>query len=358
MSTENKSEVRSQKSEVKDRAKDERTQHRDDRLAIFYITRPGHTLAERIAHLYPHGEIEKFSIHAFSKKWKSSKYIICIMATGIVVRAVAPLVEDKKKDPAVVVLDEKGRHAISLLSGHIGGANNLASEIADYLGAKAVITTASDVQGKLSLDLWAMEHNLYVDDYEKLKTLSAKIVNGQKVTLISDCPWEAECLPEEFTVVDSVEDADMIISEKIIDQDALFLRPRNLFAGIGCNRRTAKEEIAEVFNSVLSEEKLSVHSVRNIASIDLKKDEQGLLEFAHDARLPIDYFSKDDLNDAAMKYNIEASSAVKAATGAVAVAEPAAILAAMKICNDVTIIRPKEKRGNVTLAIAKARFML
>jgi cobalamin biosynthesis protein CbiG len=267
-------------------------------------------------------------------------------------------VEDKKKDPAVVVLDEKGRHAISLLSGHIGGANNLASEIADYLGAKAVITTASDVQGKLSLDLWAMEHNLYVDDYEKLKTLSAKIVNGQKVTLISDCPREAECLPEEFTVVDSVEDADMIISEKIIDQDALFLRPRNLFAGIGCNRRTAKEEIAEVFNSVLSEEKLSVHSVRNIASIDLKKDEQGLLEFAHDARLPVEFFSRDDLNDAAMKYNIEASSAVKAATGAVAVAEPAAILGAMKICNDVTIIRPKEKRGNVTLAIAKARFML
>jgi cobalamin biosynthesis protein CbiG len=358
MGTDNKAEVKSQKSKVSKRPEDKSARRRDARPSIYYITRSGHELAERIAHKYPRAEIEKFGMHAFSEKWKTSKSIICIMAAGIVVRAVAPLVEDKKKDPAVVVLDEKGRYAISLLSGHMGGANHLATEIAEYIGAQAVITTASDVQGKLSLDLWAMEKNLYVDDFEKLKKLSSRIVNGQKITLKSDCPLQAGHIPDEFTIVKSAGDADMIISERIINKDALFLRPGNLFAGIGCNRGTAKEEIAEVFNAVLLEEMLSVHSVKGLASIDLKKDEEGLLNFAHDAGLSIEFYSKDDLNSAAHDYNIKASRAVKAATGAIAVAEPAAVLGAMKIRNNVKIIKPKEKRGNVTLALAKAELSL
>ena len=230
------------------------TEHRQ---IIFYITDNGHNLAEKIAGLYHDAEILRFNSKKFADRWTTSKNIICIMATGIAVRAAALLLKDKRTDPAVVVLDEKGSFVISLLSGHIGGANMLAQRIADFLGAQAVITTASDVQGKLALDLWASENNLYIEDFEKLKNLSAKIVTNRKIKVHTDYSLNTEKMPEEFTIVDSPDQADIIISNGIMEQDALFLRPKNLFAGIGCNRGTAKEEIKEIVDAVLQREKLS-----------------------------------------------------------------------------------------------------
>jgi cobalamin biosynthesis protein CbiG len=345
MSTGSKSELKSQELGVRSQV-------------IFYITDGGRRLAEKLAEGFPGSEIVKFSSKSFGDKWALSKNIICIMATGIVVRTAAPLLKDKKTDPAVVVLDEKGQYAISLLSGHMGGANALAEEVAAYLGAQAVITTASDVQGRLSLDLWAKEHDLYIEDFEKLKKLSTRIVNGQKVKLYSDCPIDEGHVPDEFEPADSAEQAEIVVSYRTINTDALMLRPGVLFVGIGCNRGTGKAEIGEVFHEVLREEGLSINSVKGIASIDVKQDEQGLLDFAEDTGLDIEFFSKDVLNDAASLYNIAPSEAVRAATGAVAVAEPAAAAGAEKIFNDCTIITPKVKRGNVTLAIAKAKYTL
>lgn len=280
------------------------------------------------------------------------------MATGIVVRTLAPLLKDKKTDPAVVVLDEKGEYVISLLGGHLGGANALAKEIAGHLGSQPVITTASDVQGKTALDIWASEKGLYVEDYVGLKKLSTKIVNGQKIKVRLEVPADEKNLPKEFEIVGPNKKADMVITNKLLNEKALFLRPANLFVGIGCNRGTSKEEIREVFNAILKREKLSIHSVSSLASIDLKKDEQGLIDFAADIGLNIDFFSKDTLNRIASKYNIAESEAVRAATGAVAVAEPAAVSGAKKTFAHCTIIMPKVKRGNVTLAIAEAKFML
>jgi cobalamin biosynthesis protein CbiG len=325
---------------------------------IFYITDGGRRLAEKLAEGFPGSEVVKFSSKSFGDKWTLSKNIICIMATGIVVRTAAPLLKDKKTDPAVVVLDEKGQYTVSLLSGHVGGANALAEEVAAYLGAQAVITTASDVQGRLSLDLWAVAHNLYIEDFEKLKKLSTRIVNGQKVTFYSDCPIDEGHVPDEFEQADSAEQAEIVVSEGIMNTDALMLRPGVLFVGIGCNRGTEKAEIADVFHGVLQKEGLSINSVKGIASIDVKQDEQGLLDFAEDIGLDIEFFSKDVLNDAVSVYNIAPSEAVRAATGAAAVAEPAAVAGAKKIFDDCTIITPKVKRGNVTLAIAKAKYTL
>ena len=125
-----------------------------------------------------------------------------------------------------------------------------------------------------------------------------------------------------------------------------------------CNRGTAKEEIKEIVDAVLQREKLSTGSINSICTIDLKKDEHGLLEFACDNGLSIEFFSKDDLNNAAFTYNIAESEVVRAATGATAVAEPAAVLGAKKRHGNCAIIVRKEKRGNVTLAIAKAEFTL
>ena len=326
--------------------------------AIFYITDNGFHLAQSIRELLSDAEIVRYKAEVFRDKWSSTKNIICIMATGIVVRVIAPLLKDKKTDPAVVVLDEKGEYVISLLSGHLGGANALTRGIAECIGGHAVITTASDVQGKVALDLWAAEENLYVEDYEKLKHLSAKIVNGKSVSVRTEHIFRSAHIPEEFDMVGQGDQADIIISSRLFKSDALILRPKTFFAGIGCNRGTSKDEIRTTVRQVLEEHKLSVNSIARLATIDLKNDEQGLLDFADEEGLGIDFFSKNDLNGAVLKHNIASSDAVMAATGTAAVAEPAAILAARKRFHNSTVVIPKEKRGNVTLSIVKAEFVL
>lgn len=335
-----------------------RTGSTEHRPVIFYITRGGHELAKKIAGLYPDAELLKFNTVLFASKWRKAGKIICIMATGIVVRTMAFLLEDKKNDPAVVVLDEKGKYAVSLLSGHIGGANALAKRIADYIGGYAVITTASDVLGKVALDLWAAERNLFVEDHEKLKSLSTRIVNGGQIRVHSGYDFNEKQMPEEFIMVGPNDKPDIIISHRLFDSKALFLRPGNLFIGIGCNRGTSVNEIEEVTRSVLEEEKLSFSSIGSLATIDIKRDEQGLIDFAGSNEVNIDFFSKDDLNNTALTHNIKVSDIVKTATGAGAVAEPAALLSAQRSSGNCVIITPKEKRGNVTLAIAKAEYLL
>ena len=335
-----------------------RTGSIEHRPVIFYITKGGHELAKRILGLYPDAELLKLNTVLFDSKWRKARKIICIMATGIVVRAMAFLLEDKKNDPAVVVLDEKGKYAVSLLSGHIGGANALAKRIADYIGGYAVITTASDVQGKVALDLWAAERNLFVEDHEKLKRLSTRIVNGEKIKVHSGYSFNEKQMPEEFIMVGSDDKPDIIISHSLFDSKALFLRPGNLFVGIGCNRGTSVNEIEEVTRSVLEKEKLSFSSIGSLATIDIKRDEKGLIDFAGSNEMNIDFFSKDDLNNTALTHSMKVSDIVKTATGAGAVAEPAALLSAKRASGNCVIITPKEKRGNVTLAIAKAEYLL
>jgi cobalamin biosynthesis protein CbiG len=356
MSTGSKKAVSSQRSAVR---KDRKTK---TATAIFYITKAGHKLAERIQALYPDAKVLKFTSvgasHELPLQWRECKSLIFVMATGIVVRTIAPLLKDKRTDPAVVVLDEKGDFAISLLSGHLGGANKLAVEIADFLGGQAVITTASDVQGRIALDIWAEEKGLYAEDYERLKRLSAKIVNGKSVKVYTGNAIVLPEVPDEFKIVGSSDKAEIIISEELYKRKALYLRPRNLFAGIGCNRGTSQDEIQNEFTLLLKKNRLSVHSIAGIASIDLKIDEEGLLEFADDNGLPIRFFPGDALNAVSDELGIKGSKQVRAATGAVAVSEPAAVLAARQASDRVKIIIPKVKRGNVTLAIAKAKYTL
>ncbi|MBI4850048.1 MAG: cobalamin biosynthesis protein [Nitrospirae bacterium] len=335
MSTE--SSKRSQKSEV--RSQNKRT------AAIFYITDNGFKLAQEIRKLYPDARVFKFKADAVSKSWGENNALIFLMASGIVVRTIAPLIKDKKTDPAVVVLDEKGRYAVSLLSGHLGGANGLAKEIAAFLKGEAVITTASDVQGKVSLDLWAKDNDLYIEDFEKLKKLSSKIVNGKKIKVWPDHTIK---VPDEFITVDSAKGAELIISHKLVKSNALFLRPKTLITGIGCNRGTSAAEIENTIKKVLLKEKLSFHSIRNLATIDIKKDEKGLTGFAGENKLDIKFFSKEELNSAVSTFDLARSKTVEAATGAMAVAEPAALLSA----GSDKLLVPKQKIGNVTVAVA------
>jgi len=353
MNTGNKSAVSSQQSVVSRK-----------KTAIFYITATARFLAQKLQGLYPDAKIEKFNSGAVRKLWDKSKNIIFIMASGIVVRTIAPLIKNKKTDPAVVVLDEKGEYAISLLSGHLGGANKIAKEIANFLGGKAVITTASDVNNLPSIDLWAKENDLAIENWDMLSEITTRFLNSKRLNVYSDIDIK---LPKEFQKTDEPESAGVIVSNKNIPFadspihrfTGLYLRPKNLVIGIGCNSKTPEEEIETAVKKTLKENNLSFLSIHSIATIDKKGKEPGLSAFAKKYNLGIKTFSADELNSAVSHpllggqepSAISISKAAFKATGAYAVAEPAALLGAGA---DKLLVR-KQKKGNVTIAIAEQK---
>lgn len=276
---------------------------------------------------------------------------ICIMAAGIVVRSIAPLLKDKASDPCVVVVDEKGGFAVSLLSGHLGGGNDLARQVADITDGQAVITTASDALGLTALDLWARANGLIVEDKAALTRVTAKLVNQGMVTIYFDV--QTERLPSHFVRVERPDQADIIVSARqmVVGEGAVVMRPAQLVFGIGCNRNTPVEEISQAVTDLCRDHDLSPLAIRNLASIDLKNDEVGLLEYGRQNKLTIEFFGKDELNTVP---GVSSSAAVMAATGAVGVAEPAALLSAS---TNKLLIR-KQKWKNVTLAVAEIPYML
>lgn len=319
------------------------------RLAYLAVTDGGQRLASRIAAALGGTVIPRRAglselMPAF---WRQYDGLVCVMASGIVVRLIAPLVSDKQRDPAVVVVDEAGRFAVSLVAGHLGGANDLARQVAAVTGGQAVITTASDVLGHTALDLWAQAQNLAVEERRTLTRASAKLVNTGTLHIFSEIPIAS--LPADFVVAGEPAAADCIVSHRLGPWSAgvLLLRPRHLVAGIGCNRGTSAEQIATALDGACARHGLSPLAIRNLASIDLKADEAGLITFAEARGLMIDFYGKDELNRVA---GISSSDAVLRATGAQGVAEPAALLSSGA---DNLLVR-KMKWQDVTIAIAAA----
>ncbi len=312
------------------------------KLAIFYITEKGHALAQRLAQFYPEAGIWKFNAETVGKIWDEYPDFVFIMAAGIVVRAISPLMRNKHTDPAVVVMDEAGNFAVSLLGGHLGGANLLAEDISAFLGAEAVITTASDINHLPAIDLWARENDLKVEDCNLLPHVAAKLINTSALKVYSEIDIN---LPDEFQKVSKPEVADVLITNKKL-LTGFYLRPQNLVVGIGCNRGASEEEIEDVVRQTLEESNLAFLSLHSIATIDLKADEVGLDAFARKYGLEIVTFTPNELNQVT---GITESETVFKATGAKAVAEPAALLAAG--ANNFLV--PKRKAGNVTVAVAE-----
>lgn len=284
----------------------------------------------------------------FTALWHSYDALICIMASGIVVRHLAPLVHDKLHDPAVLVLDERGQFVISLLSGHMGGANSLAREVAVLTGGQAVITTASDVLGLTALDLWCASLGLKVADKKNFTMAMGHLVDAGSIQIWSDVVMPP--LPPDIYPAAHPDEADLLISCSVMPQQmpvkAALLHPQALCIGIGCNRGASKEDITEAVQNTLARHNLARGAVARLASIDLKADEEGLLAFAAERELPLAFFSKDALNGVeAVQY----SEAVFRATGAQGVAEPAALLAAGP---QSRLLVAKEKYPDVTVAVA------
>lgn len=318
------------------------------RLAVLALSRGGSELGRRLA---ADLDGEFFACKGrlgtvMAEIWPEFSRIICIMATGIVVRTIAPLLHDKYSDPAIVVCDELGRFAISLISGHLGGANALARQVAAVTRGQAVLTTASDVLGKTALDLWCRDQGLVPVDREGLTRAMGKLVDRGSLRLWSRYPLGK--LPEDLLPVGERKDADLIIDCRTDTNDRGTLAvPRALVVGIGCNRGTPAAVIARAVQQTCEQQHLHPMAIARLASIDLKQDEVGLLEYAAECGLHIDFYSKDQLNRVD---NVGTSEAVLRATGAKGVAEPAALISAGV---GARLLVPKMKWVDATTAVAE-----
>lgn len=285
----------------------------------------------------------------FRNHWQEYDGFIAIMATGIIIRSIAPLLEDKERDPAVIGLDEKGCHVISLLSGHLGGGNTLTRKVAEITGGQPVITTASDTLALASLDLWAKAQDLRYRDRNVLTRASSILVNNGRLKIYSDV--EIDALPPGLEKVEKFEDGDLAITHRLLPEAGSLLHPANLVVGVGCNRGTPAEEFAEALEELFTDLGFATLAIRNLASIDVKNDEEGLLQFAAAHNWPITFFSRDEINTVT---GITVSDAALKAVGAQGVAEPTALLSA----KTTILLSRKRKWQNVTMAVAKAPYML
>jgi cobalt-precorrin 5A hydrolase len=337
------------------------------KIAIMAITRGGRDLAAKLAAAIPSATLltGKGVGASFADNWQEFGGFICVMATGIVVRSIAPLLADKRTDPCVVVVDEKGHHAISLLSGHLGGGNELAQQVAAILGGEPVITTASDTLGLVALDVWARGQHLVASRADMTKG-SGLLVNKGGLLVYAEC--EVASLPPGLVQTRNRDEADLIISNKTCYPDRLVLCPQNLVVGTGCNRGTPVQEFSQAMAELFRDLGLNVSAIRNLASIDKKNDEAGLLGFAEQGEWPIDFFNKEAINQVS---NVDVSPAAMQAVGAIGVAEPCALLSAMNkqpeirvnLCSSVVqenikLISRKRKWQNITMAVAERPFTL
>ncbi len=342
-------------------------------IAVWVLTANGLDLAQRLSRCWSglnlhcplrlagacqHLTVRPFDrlIDAVAENFHRYSGHIFIMATGIVVRGIAPLLRHKSLDPAVVVVDDAGRFAISLVAGHIGGANCLAKDVAARLDAVAVITTATDSHGRPAVDALAMEAGLKIENPGAIKAINMALLAGEPVALHDPGVWLAEALgASAHPIVCGAQGWPEGIPQGIFVDDRctalpsalLVLRPPSLVAGIGCNRNTPAEEIAGLLHDVLSAHGLSPFSLAAIASVDLKQDEGGLLSLATTLAVPLIFYSRESLNQ--VRHVPHPSPMAVKHIGVQSVCEAAALLNA----GNGTLIVPKQKSANVTVAIAR-----
>lgn len=334
----------------------------NNRTAVWVITDNGLILSEKLIRsglsfdLYISEKLEsdlnalfrfnslKEAVHANFHKYESH---IFFMSTGITVRIIAEKIKSKLTDPAVLVIDDRGLNCISLLSGHIGGANKLCHKISEILDSRSIITTATDVNDLPAVDVIAVENDLVIENPEKIKIINSKILKKEPLKIYDPFGF----IKNRFGGVDVKEESekpDVVVDCKIkvYESDPLILRPKVLYSGLGCNRGTDKKDMEELLLQVLEKNKLSVSSLKSFATVDIKKDETGILELAKAMDLPIMYFSKDELNSVET-FSGPSKMALKH-VGVKSVCEAAAIMASKG-----KIVIPKQKTKDVTIAIAK-----
>ncbi len=321
-------------------------------VAFLAFSARGERLASRLAACLG-GTVQRAGNAVRLDEWTAERFARCralvyVGAVGIAVRAVAPHVRDKYADPAVVVVDEGGNFVVPLLSGHLGGANALARQIAHACGATAVITTATDVNGVFAVDEWARVQDCALDDPHKIKRISARLLGGETVRIRS--AFSIAGTPPQGVELTQGE-ADVIVALHCGAEDALHLIPRALVLGVGCRRGAAAETLEARFAVLCAEQQVDPRAVCAAASIDLKADETGLLAFCRAHGWPLLTYSAQELRAVAGAFS--ASDFVQERTGVDNVCERSAVLA-----SHGSLFAGKHAGAGVTLALAQKPIRL
>ena len=275
--------------------------------------------------------------------------LIFICACGIAVRDIAPHIKSKTVDPAVICIDDRGQFVIPLLSGHIGGANALAKEIAEPLGATAVITTATDINGRFSCDEWAKTHDCEISSLKAAKDISAQILTGS-VGISSEYPLPA-ALPSGLTAAGNGDYGIYVgVKTAMPYNTTLRLIPEIVTLGIGCRRGVEVNIIKSAVEKVFSQNEIDLRAVKKIASIDVKKDEAGLVGYAAKAGVPLEFYSAEQL--AEVEGEFTESEFVKKTVGVGNVCERAAVLGGNRL------IINKTACGGVTVAAGVSEWRI
>ncbi len=285
---------------------------------------------------------------------------VFICACGIATRCVAPHLRSKLDDPAVLAIDQGGRFAVSLLSGHLGGGNALAEEVAALTGGVAVITSATDYEGAPSLDLIAQSKGLFIENIQALKKVSGALLRGERVGVFDPndlLELRAE-QGERFIFCDEPEKVTLpgvVVSCRFLPdlsrEDILFLRPKTLCLGLGCRRGIDAAELKSFIFRVLTEKGFSVHALSCLASFEGKRDEAAFLALREEFGLPFYFFSKEEL---AVFPSGEPSAKALEVFGLAGVCESAALMASSLTSGKTgTLLVAKQKGAGMTMALAE-----
>lgn len=291
--------------------------------------------------------------------FKEYECIFFIMATGIVVRVIAPYINSKFTDPAILVSDERGTNIISLLSGHMGGANELTKYISNLIGANPVITTATDVNEKSSLDMIAKKLNAHIDNFrDNVKDINAMLVNNENVGIYIDGNYEVDT--RGFKVLNNLEDIQelqkvVVISnkEKIYNENSkdkiIKVVPRDIVIGIGCRRNTDSKLLQESVFELLNNNNIDINSVSKIGSIDIKNDEKAIIDLASYLSVEFKTLSAEEIST--VDYLFDKSEFVKKNVGVYCVSEPVA-----HILSGGNLIIEKHKYKGITISVGRVRI--
>jgi len=345
-----------------------------EKVSVLAITKNGIDIGAKLKEIFPSWKVfapSKFSndkeINWYSEPtsekiielFKNSNALICLFSLGAVIRLIAPHLKDKKNDPAVIVIDDKINFVISVLSGHLGGANELTKTIAQKLNSKAVITTAADVNKTIAVDLVGRNFGWKIDDDSTVTKISAHMVNEEKIGVYQDTGntnWFKE-LPKNVKIYESLEDlknshskGNLIISDRIINdnflENSVIYRPPSLVIGIGLHWDTTKQTIKDGIDISLKKYNLSLKSIAKLVSIKKPKDVQGLVDVGKEIGIPVEYVEREELAEISAP---NPSETVKAFEGTSSVSEAAAI----KASGGKLIVEKQKFPPNLTIAIAR-----
>ena len=347
------------------------------KIAVLAITKNGIEIGLKLKEYFSDFEIFapiKFSNNNEKIQWyensttqkivdlfKNNDGIICLFSLGAVIRLLAPHIKDKKTDPAVIVIDDNANFVISVLSGHLGGANELSNEIAEKMGSTPIITTAADVNKTVAVDLVGREFGWKINDDSNVTRISAFMVNKEKIGVFQNIgkkEWWKGKLPENITffsdmkeLKDSDSKAYLIITndeinDEEVEKDSVVYRVPNLVVGIGLHWNTSKETILNGVNETLEKFELKQNQIARFVSIKKDKDVTGLIELGKEMNIPIEYIDREELATITAP---NPSKTVQAFEGTASVSEAAAI----KSSEGELIVEKQKFPPNLTVAIAR-----